>query len=53
MGMSSVKQGIAVVWNLKNFTQNLLIVGGGGGSIDSQLREVEMCRWGGRGGGVD
>ena len=32
--------------------RKLKSVGGrGGGLIDSQLREVEICRWRGRGGG--
>ena len=49
MGMSSVKQGIADAWTLKKFAQNLLIISGRG-SIDSQLIEIEICKWGGRGG---
>ena len=59
MGMSSVKQGMWFGWNVKNFAQNLLIVprstcrwGGGQSTVNSEriCREVEICRWGGRGG---
>ena len=54
--MSSVKQGIAEVvgmWRilLKICWSSQDQHGGEvGGLIDSQLREVEICRWGGRGG---
>ena len=59
MGMSSVKQGMWFGWNVKNFAQNLLIIPGstwrGQSTVNSEriCREVEICRWGGEGRGVD
>ena len=57
MGMSSVKQDVWFGWNVKNFAQNLLISPrstqkGGQSTVKSEriCREVEICRWGGRGG---
>ena len=52
MGMSSVKQGMQFVWNVKNFAQNLLIIPDQHGGVNQQqTQRLSFVGGGGRDGG--